>query len=759
MKYLLLLFVGFCLHTASRAQGCTTNYVDPTFQLKATDLTCYSNSGKIEVDNPSGGVPPYTYRLVELNLTNSTGVFTGLAAGMYSVEMRDACGTVRTRQATLVPFQFSFTYTVTVLAGDSTTCRRAQVSITPSDPSIVAQYGIHPVGTNDTTWSSSSSFVTNSVAIKSEIFVRDNCGNLHTDVWNGPKQVFGYIQELQYRLQCDKVDIFPVYFGFNNPNVCLYDFATKALIQCKSATGSYNGGALTNFFDVPYGKPYYVIVSDACSRDSAYFPDKMSSGGSQIDPYDWDCNQFKMHVDGPPPPPSWYARHPEVDGSPDSICLYDLTRNIKVGCKSTDDHLNWINPRTGVAWSSGAVWDSLPYGTYRAYIYDPCSDSTFKMDSTVVYPFKFRSELAAHCSITQTAVETWFDPGAKKPFNVKVIYPDGSIAANQNFNDAYAYLLYNTWPQAGNIKVIVSDACGHSDSTYIQQEQIYPVKSYEVKGGCPGLYGLSGGGDIMLAGNHGAYQTATVTIIKRDGVDTLVNKSYSNYNTTTGNDEFYFSNLPTGTYIVQSSVGCFGMKLYDTVQISPYAYPNQIADKIYQCGDNPYTFKDSTTHGVRPFTYEVLNTYPTYAPLMTGPQASNVFNIPVGSSIDSVSIKVLDYCGNSHTKTFPVQHMADCNTLVVRPPSGGASTISNHAINVYPNPSTGQFAIAISQKKKTNYRIDVFNTSGILLYQKMIYNVDKKEVIVNEHLIPGLYIVKVTDLIKGDADVFKQTIY
>src|SRR5207249_9726115 len=108
-----------------------------------------------------------------------------------------------------------------------------------------------------------------------------------------------------YKIQCTDVDIYPVYFGFNAPTVCLYDFKTKQQLQCKQApAGYYTGGFLTNFFALDYTHDYYVIVQDGCYRDSAYFPVTQSAGGSQLDPYDWDCTTFKMHVDGPPPPAS-----------------------------------------------------------------------------------------------------------------------------------------------------------------------------------------------------------------------------------------------------------------------------------------------------------------------------------------------------------------------------------------------------------------------------------------------------------------------
>src|SRR5215210_4413802 len=160
MKYLMLLTAIIMLQTIGHAQGCSTNYIDPSFQLKRTDPNCNPTAGILEVVNAADGVPPYTYRLIELNITNSTGLFTGLPAGAYSVELKDACGTIRTRQATLVPYQFDFQFTISLVSGG---CRTAQVSITTNPASASYQYGIKVGGSSDTTWSNSPSFIVNSM--------------------------------------------------------------------------------------------------------------------------------------------------------------------------------------------------------------------------------------------------------------------------------------------------------------------------------------------------------------------------------------------------------------------------------------------------------------------------------------------------------------------------------------------------------------------------------------------------------------------
>ncbi|RYY09441.1 MAG: hypothetical protein EOO04_38410, partial [Chitinophagaceae bacterium] len=337
---------------------------------------------------------------------------------------------------------------------------------------------------------------------KMTFVVKDGCGNLKYQAWESPEGFLPYIKEVWHNLGCYDWDLYPRYYGFNDPTVCLYK-ADGTLVACKTAPGNYTGGALTNFFALPYGD-YYVIVQDACSRDSMFKPSLESFGGSQIDPFGWDCNKFNMHVDGPPPPQQFYIDNPGIYNQGDSICLYEYYTNTLIGCKPNYDSVT-LNPRTGEPWASGAAWFDLPYGRYYAYIFDPCLDTTFKIDSVVTYPFAFESNLSPHCSVNQWGVSVSFLPEAKAPYTVKVLYPDGSTAINATYTQPNTYSLYNTWPSPGTLTVIGSDGCGYSDTSYIYQTQITAQRTVRTKGGCPGIYGVSGGGDIILEGNPFAY--------------------------------------------------------------------------------------------------------------------------------------------------------------------------------------------------------------------------------------------------------------
>ena len=91
----------------------TGTYMDPRFGLTETDVTCMNgNDGTISVAGFTGGRSPFTYSIVTpsasaIGTTNSTGTFTGLTPGSYSVQMTDSCGGIQTRNISIQNYNWS----------------------------------------------------------------------------------------------------------------------------------------------------------------------------------------------------------------------------------------------------------------------------------------------------------------------------------------------------------------------------------------------------------------------------------------------------------------------------------------------------------------------------------------------------------------------------------------------------------------------------------------------------------------------------
>ncbi|RZK12565.1 MAG: T9SS type A sorting domain-containing protein [Flavobacterium sp.] len=743
MKNLILLMLLAFACNCVYGQCGSASYIDPDFSITVQNPAC-PLVGEINVINVSGGVGPYTYTLMPNNVTNSTGTFSNLNPGTYLVQLKDACGTIRSRQATITPYNINISSSMVNLG-----CRNFRFTINSNANGTPLQYGYAINGSSTIVWGDSSVIhLTLDPQTSVALYVKDACGNQGLSYQTVTKEIMGYIKELQERIMCNGQEIYPVFYGFDAPKVCLYKSPQNTLVECKQApSGNYTGGAATNFFNLPFGQDYYIIVQDGCYRDSAFFKDKTSAGGSELNPFNWKCNTFDIHSDG---------------NNYDTVCLYNATTNQLVSCKKWTD--TSINPNTGKPWPyGGAEWYDLPYGTYYSYIYDPCEDTLVRIDTTVSYPHSFKAEIAGDCQITVTGVRAYFNPSSMKPYTTEIYYPDGTLATTHTSNLTQVYLTYNTLPLPGTVKIIQKDFCGFSDTSFLLQEQILPKRVAKIYEGCPGVMGSSGGGDIEFWGNYMGYHTFGITkIINYNGTPVSISNTSQNIGWNDSGEygvKYQFTNLQTGKYVIESTVGCNGYKYYDTVNIKPYTYPIQEQTHIFQCNVNPYNFKDTITGGVGPYTYEIINTSPLSSSLTAGPQSSNSFSIPPGTNLSSITIRVLDACGNSHTKIFPVNQSGDCNPLVVDTSKFNQTQTQNRSIKIFPNPSGKQFNISFSQKKKTDYKIEIYNVSGIKLFSREYKNIDFKDISIKENLNAGTYIINILDLSNNKQYYHKQVIF
>jgi len=75
-----------------------------------------------------------------------------------------------------------------------------------------------------------------------------------------------------------------------------------------------------------------------------------------------------------------------------------------------------------------------------------------------------------------------------------------------------------------------------------------------------------------------------------------------------------------------------------------------------------------------------------------------------------------------------------------------SSTTQPLQVNVYPNPSRGEFTIMIYAEEKTNpVQIELFNTIGQLVYEKELQVVHETELNITQVLPKGIYILKIKD--------------
>ena len=114
-----------CTYTDTAAVGNAGGPSDISFTL--TDDTCASNLGAVEITGVTGGTTPYEYDFNGSGYSNNT-TYTGLAAGTYSVTVRDANGCLYTESVTLnnVPGPSDMSFT---LIDETCTASNGEVSI------------------------------------------------------------------------------------------------------------------------------------------------------------------------------------------------------------------------------------------------------------------------------------------------------------------------------------------------------------------------------------------------------------------------------------------------------------------------------------------------------------------------------------------------------------------------------------------------------------------------------------------------------
>src|SRR5215211_5753686 len=242
------------------------SYSDPRFQLTKTDATCAGNDGTITVINQQFGRSPFTYTIVapspfSIGTSNTTGEFTGLTAGEYSIQLQDSCGGIQVRNVTIESYNWWFDST----SIEKIDCDNAHAFIRLSDNkgnnNITGTafdgftYGV-VVKANDTLWNNNHSF---SFLLGKKrnltIVVKDNCGNVHFTPWSLPNDVKPTIGnvELSYFTCTNFKASMSNSVNLSSAEYCLYD-SLGVLLDCNK-TGI--------FPDLSYGS-YCMKISDIC---------------------------------------------------------------------------------------------------------------------------------------------------------------------------------------------------------------------------------------------------------------------------------------------------------------------------------------------------------------------------------------------------------------------------------------------------------------------------------------------------------------
>lgn len=490
------------------------SYVQPRFGLTQTDVTCNNgNDGSITVTGLQNGRSPFVYKIVApspmgVGTTNSTGVFTGLKPGSYSVQLTDSCGGIQTRTVSISNYTWSISSTSVTL----TSCQNYQVTIGLTD----SKGNTNTSGTafngyrygavrapGDTVWSNTQPFnlsIGNSRIIG--LIVKDRCGNIQGTSW---KNTAIPTVDANVKISGQTCTSFDVAItgqtNLNSPQYCLVDGNGNAVAgQACNSTGSFTG--------VPYGS-YCIKIKNVC--------------------YDTTFSRCFTQT----------RAIPAVDASA-SISNQGCTTFTATVTGKT----NLTNPQFCIKTAAGGavagqpcnntgIFNNLPYGTYKVTVTDACQATPLTVTVTGVKKTRSVNSSITTNKYTCNSFNASLG-GATNMTNPQYCLIDA--AGNQvscNSTGSFPNLPY------GKYCINVTDAC---NDTTIQRcmDVSRPVPS----GGTPTASNLGCNGyAITISGEKNIY----------NGQYCLLD---ANGNTIECNTTGVFTNVPYGKVCVRTTDGC-----------------------------------------------------------------------------------------------------------------------------------------------------------------------------------------------------------
>jgi len=488
--------------------------------------------------------------------------------------------------------------------------------------------------------------------------------------------------------------------GFDNPQFCLYN-DLNVQIGCNT-TGVFTG--------LPYGTYCMDISNNAVCFDTTIrrcitvVPDIPSIGTVQVS--NQVCSGFDMDVSGKTAltNPQFILKNSAgvviatnttgtfsnipygnycLDMQNDASC-YDtlITRcfsaNLPVpdagpaqvsarACSGFTATLAWINnfnsPTYSLLDSNGVVtatnttglFTNVPYGDYCIAIKDNCYDTTITRCLTgTPISVNISATASASCELNASNVRINISSG-RSPYTAKVYDHLGNLLSA--ITGASSPIRVNNLPglpPGQRYKVDLIDACGNIGTRLVTPVLSTFNSSLNIVAKCPSGTYQNGSSEltIVVSSNLG---TIRPVIIKKDAA--TVNILYNTSTTTI----YKWIDLEPATYVVQYNLpGSCNNKVYDTIAVGPYQFPQLDKSASYQCDNNSFSVGANVTGGAPPFMYEIIGSVPAAPSIVAGPQASPVFNINNGNIYSLVRLRVIDYCGNAtlnDVSVLPLQNM------------------------------------------------------------------------------------------------------
>jgi hypothetical protein len=661
------------------------NYQDPRFQISATDITCMNGTnGTLTAINVLYGRPVLYYSIVApspagVGTTNTTGVFTNLPAGSYSVRLTDSCGGIQTRLAVIANYNWWISQAAVTKFG----CDGADAVITVTDnkgntnitnPAVFAgfTYGVSKAA-GDTLWFTTGSFrFPLSHKRNVTLIVKDACGNKSFFSWSdNNKPSLGASVTISNQGCSDFSATLTGKANLTNP--------VFNLLNSSNVIIATNGGGVFN--NLLYGS-YCIQMIDACYDTTitrCFTVNRLvPSVAASVSFSNKSCSAFTATVTG------------QTNLFSPQYCLYDAA-NVLVSCNAT------------------GVFNNIPYGNSCIRIISslPCYDTTIIRCFTVNKPIPavaaavtisaancttFTATLTGQTNLTNPQYCIYTSAGVLIACNTTGIFTNllfGSYCINTK-NDPVCYdttivrcFTINKPVPAVASTVSITRACSNFTATITGQTNLtnpnyclYDNSNILVSCNTTGVFANLAYGSycIKLQNDPACYDTLitrcftanrlipsvsnnvkinneTCTDFRAEiqGQTNLTAPAYCLYNSanvqmvcnTTGR----FNNLPYGSYCIKITTPC-----YDTTITRCFTVAQPILDlgvsSHPEC-DHGFAHVEMTfSNGVQPYTIYIYNPGNVLVrTISSGISYNEIFDLPVLPGGLKYKFVGLDACG------------------------------------------------------------------------------------------------------------------
>jgi hypothetical protein len=545
---------------------------------------------------------------------NTTGIFTAVPYGTYCIKIQNGCAD------TIINRCFTVTKPVAALTSvnlSGISCSGLNVTVNGDNLLGPVTYCLYDSLGNVDTCNTTGIFNLNghgSYCVKAATVCGDSTNTLcFTSI--PPKPVVAATVQTSNKT-CT---------GFNaeitgqqnlvTPQYCLYASDNDSLISC-NATGQ--------FLNIPYGS-YCIKIKGGCYDTTIIrcFTEvqAMPTVSATLQAYNPTCTGTGIRVVG-------------MDLNNPTYCLYDVLDTL-LQCNST------------------GLFDNIPYGTYCVVVRDGCVDTSFRICQTFEPLRRITMATNKNCGINTTNIYTQFEsPNA--PYTVDVYHPNGSLVHTMTTSTNPYHVVLPVLGQGQEYKIIGADACGLKDTAFIMPDGNVVKKTVTIRPKCPSAAWQNGSADIEVTLTSDWYPVIPA-IIKKNGV--AFNQGFASQS----GPNYTISDLEPAVYIIQYTMQNCNSRIYDTLAVAPYSYPQQGQSAIYQCDNNSFSLGANVQGGISPYTYQIIGSSPD-SPSINAVQYNNpVFNINNGTTYSLVRLRSIDVCGNAtlaDVSVLPLQNIA-----------------------------------------------------------------------------------------------------